>query len=84
VLSARIVGVRKCWWWRGFEAVDDGEQVVGSALVHFDDAELTSLAGALDDAAGQFELFAMLGQEFGGGDEDGAGQAGFTGLVKVV
>ncbi len=45
-------------------------------MVHFGQPELTALAGAFDDPAGEVELFAVLRQEFGGRDENRAGQAG--------
>ncbi|MFE3822469.1 hypothetical protein [Nocardia tengchongensis] len=45
-------------------------------LAHFDLPELSARARAVDDAAGEVELFAVLRQEVRGGDEDRAGQAG--------
>jgi hypothetical protein len=57
VLSARIRAVRICCYLRFFERGDDREQVIGSLLVHFSDAELPAMASSFNDAAGQFELF---------------------------
>jgi len=42
------------------EAVDDLGEVVGGARVHFYEPQLSALLCAFDDAAGQFELLAML------------------------
>ncbi|MBF6427459.1 hypothetical protein IU440_22500 [Nocardia cyriacigeorgica] len=71
-MSARIVA----WFGGLFETGDDLEEVVGGLLIHLGQAELAALLSAFDDAAGEVELLAMLGQEFGRGDEDWAGQAG--------
>ena len=56
------------------EAVDDGEQVLFDGAVHFGEALLAVSVGLLDQGPGLIELTMVLGQEFGGSDEDGASQ----------
>jgi hypothetical protein len=43
-----------------FETADDLGEVVGGALVHFDEPQLSALLCSFDDAAGQLELLTML------------------------
>lgn len=57
-----------------FEAGDDRGEVVGGAGVHFGEPSLAVLFGAFDDVECELKVVAVLGQELGCGDEDGAAQ----------
>jgi hypothetical protein len=63
-----------------FESADDGEQVGLDGAVHLGEAGVAVGFGAGNQCAGGVELLVVLRQELGGGDEDRAGQAGFSEL----
>jgi hypothetical protein len=60
------------------ERGDDGVEVSEHLSVHFGEAVLAAGFGGSDQLKGLVALSSMLRQEFGGGQEHGAGQTGFA------
>jgi hypothetical protein len=74
-LSARISGVLLFVRADGLKLGDHAVEVRGDLLVHLGDADVAVVPGGGDQGEGALLLLAQLGQEFGAGDEDRAGEA---------
>jgi hypothetical protein len=79
-LSARIGGLAGPGLGVGLKRGDDPVQVAQDLLVHLDHALVPGGLCGLDELQGAATLLVVLGQELRGGDEDRAGQAGFSEL----
>ena len=64
----------------GLQGCDDLFEVAGDLPVHLGQAGLAECFGRGNDLQRLLVLGAVLGQVLGGGDEDRAGQAGFSEL----
>jgi hypothetical protein len=73
--SARISGVLVFVPADALKLGDHAVEVHGDLLVHLGDADVAVVPGGGDQGEGALLLFAQLGQEFGAGDEDRAGEA---------
>jgi hypothetical protein len=67
---------------RGFEGDDYGVEIAEHGAVHLGQASVAAGFGSGDQLDSLLPLRVVLGQEFGGGDEQRTSQAGFSALTK--